>query len=121
MQDALRSRLNPEDIGYIALVTAPLRVAETRQSRRSSDRTPTSWRSATPGLWPPVGARRDHIACALSIMNGVIHPTINYQTPDPDCDLDYVPNQPREARVRRLLSNSFGFGGHNATLALGAI
>jgi 3-oxoacyl-[acyl-carrier-protein] synthase II len=61
------------------------------------------------------------IACALMLKNGVLHPTINYQTPDPDCDLDYVPNKPRERRIKKLLSNSFGFGGHNASLALGAI
>jgi 3-oxoacyl-[acyl-carrier-protein] synthase II len=61
------------------------------------------------------------IACALSIKHGVLHPTINYDTSDPDCDLDYVPNKPRERRVRRVLSNSFGFGGHNASLAFGAV
>lgn len=61
------------------------------------------------------------IACALMLKHGVLHPTINYETPDPDCDLDYIPNKPRERRIRKLLSNSFGFGGHNASLALGAI
>ena len=61
------------------------------------------------------------IACALMIRNGLLHPTINLDTPDPDCDLDYVPNKTRERRVRKVLSNSFGFGGHNASLALGAI
>ena len=61
------------------------------------------------------------IACALSIMHGVLHPTINLHTPDPDCDLDYVPNHAREVRVKRVLSNSFGFGGHNCSLALGAV
>jgi 3-oxoacyl-[acyl-carrier-protein] synthase II len=61
------------------------------------------------------------IACALSLRHGVLHPTINLTEPDPDCDLDYVPNQPREVRVRKVLSNSFGFGGHNCSLALGAV
>jgi 3-oxoacyl-[acyl-carrier-protein] synthase II len=61
------------------------------------------------------------IATALSIKHGVIHPTINYQTPDPACDLDYVPNTARELRVRRAISNSFGFGGHNCTVAVGAV
>jgi beta-ketoacyl-acyl-carrier-protein synthase II len=59
------------------------------------------------------------IACALTIYHGVIHPTINYQTPDPDCDLDYVPNVARQKRVRVTLSNSFGLGGQNACLVLG--
>jgi len=61
------------------------------------------------------------IACAMSIRHGVLHPTINLLHPDPECDLDYIPNHPRETRVRRLLSNSFGFGGHNCSLALGAV
>ena len=61
------------------------------------------------------------IACALSIKHGVLTPTINLDNPDPQCDLDYIPNHPREARVRRILSNSFGFGGHNCSLALGAV
>ena len=52
----------------------------------------------------------------LAIKHGVIPPTINYETPDPECDLDYVPNTPREARVKVVMSNSFGFGGTNATL-----
>jgi 3-oxoacyl-[acyl-carrier-protein] synthase II len=58
------------------------------------------------------------IATALTIREGKIHPTINYETPDPDCDLDYVPNVAREGRVRAALVNSLGFGGHNATLAV---
>lgn len=61
------------------------------------------------------------VACALMMKHGVVHPTINHVTPDPDCDLDYVPNTPREARVTKVLSNSFGFGGHNCSLALGAV
>jgi 3-oxoacyl-[acyl-carrier-protein] synthase II len=56
--------------------------------------------------------------CALVIKNGIIPPTINYTTPDPDCDLDYVPNTARKAKVRTTLSNSFGFGGHNSVLIL---
>ena len=58
------------------------------------------------------------IACAKTLETGVLHPTINYQTPDPECDLDYVPNTSRETNPRTVLSNSFGFGGHNATLIL---
>jgi 3-oxoacyl-[acyl-carrier-protein] synthase II len=56
------------------------------------------------------------LACVKTITSGMIHPTINYEYPDPDCDLDYVPNVAREKRVNVVLSNSFGFGGHNACL-----
>ncbi len=61
------------------------------------------------------------IATALSIRHGIIHPTINLDNPDPQCDLDYVPNVARETRVRRAISNSFGFGGHNCCLVIGAL
>ena len=54
------------------------------------------------------------VACVKSIQQGIIHPTINYENPDPDCDLDYVPNEARKADVTHVLSNSFGFGGQNA-------
>lgn len=63
----------------------------------------------------------ESIACALMITHGAVHPTINYQTPDPDCDLDYVPNTGRAMKVRTCLNNSLGFGGHNATLCLRAL
>lgn len=59
--------------------------------------------------------------CALAIRNSGIPPTINYETPDPECDLDYVPNTAREKQVGFALSNSLGFGGHNVTLAFKAI
>ncbi len=58
------------------------------------------------------------IACVKTIETGTIHPTINYETPDPDCDLDYVPNAARRADVSVLLKNSFGFGGQNACVVL---
>jgi beta-ketoacyl-acyl-carrier-protein synthase II len=58
------------------------------------------------------------IACAQAIVNGVIPPTINYETPDPECDLDYTPNQARHLQVNVTLSNSFGLGGQNACLVL---
>ncbi|AOY77346.1 beta-ketoacyl-ACP synthase II [Clostridium formicaceticum] len=57
------------------------------------------------------------MVCALSIYHNMVPPTINYETPDEECDLDYVPNKAREKEVNYALSNSFGFGGHNATIA----
>lgn len=60
------------------------------------------------------------ITCVLAIRDGIIPPTTNYQHPDPNCDLDYVPNTPRKAKVRTCLSNSFGFGGQNDTLIVRA-
>jgi 3-oxoacyl-[acyl-carrier-protein] synthase II len=61
------------------------------------------------------------VVCALSITHGQIHPTINYETPDPECDLDYVPNQARSLPVKVALSNSFGLGGQNACLVLKSV
>ena len=58
------------------------------------------------------------VACILSIRDNIVHPTINYETPDPECDLDYVPNVSRQVPVDVALSNSLGFGGHNATLVV---
>ncbi len=58
----------------------------------------------------------ESVACVRTLQEGLIHPTINYEHPDPDCDLDYVPNQARPADVRVILKNSFGFGGQNACL-----
>jgi len=58
------------------------------------------------------------VACALAIKHGIIPPTINYETPDPDCDLDYVPNKPRAHKIKVAMSNALGFGGHNATLVV---
>jgi len=59
--------------------------------------------------------------CVLAIKNGVVPPTINLDNPDPECDLDYIPNTAREKKIRLALNNSFGFGGHNATLAFRAM
>ncbi len=66
-------------------------------------------------------AAAELIAAVLCIKNDVVHPTTNHETPDPDCDLDYVPNEAREVQVNVAISNSFGFGGHNACLCVGKL
>jgi 3-oxoacyl-[acyl-carrier-protein] synthase II len=66
------------------------------------------------------GGGIEAIACVLAIQRGCLPPTINYEYPDPDCDLDYVPNTARRAEITTAMSNSFGFGGHNATIILRA-
>ncbi len=77
----------------------------------------SSTKSMTGHLLGAAGAI-EFAACVLSIRDQIIPPTINYTTPDPDCDLDYVPNQARKAKVNLAISNSLGFGGHNATIAV---
>jgi 3-oxoacyl-(acyl-carrier-protein) synthase len=58
------------------------------------------------------------ILCVQAVREGILPPTINYETPDPACDLDYIPNQAREKKVRAVVSNAFGFGGHNAVIVI---
>jgi 3-oxoacyl-[acyl-carrier-protein] synthase II len=79
----------------------------------------SSTKSMTGHLMGAAGAL-EAIVCVKTIQEGIIHPTINYEYPDPECDLDYVPNVARPAEVKVALSNSFGFGGHNATIVLKA-
>lgn len=75
----------------------------------------TSSKSMTGHLFAAAGAI-EALVCVKTITDGIIPPTINYETPDPECDLDYSPNQARQADVSIALSNSFGLGGHNATI-----
>lgn len=77
----------------------------------------SSTKSMTGHLLGAAGAV-ELIATLLSMENGLIHPTVNYENPDPECDLDYVPNRARKGEIKVAISNSFGFGGTNATLAV---
>jgi 3-oxoacyl-[acyl-carrier-protein] synthase II len=129
MRIALRNaRLNAEDIQYINAhgTSTPLGdEAETKAIKRVFG--PHAYKLAISSTKSMVGhllgasGGVELIATVLSIKHGVVHPTINYRTPDPACDLDYVPNTARQLKVKRAISNSFGFGGHNACLVVGAI
>ncbi|MGI6712578.1 MAG: beta-ketoacyl-ACP synthase II [Bacillota bacterium] len=77
----------------------------------------SSTKSMTGHLLGAAGAI-EAIACIFSLVHGIIPPTINLENPDPECDLDYVPNKSRESRINVAMSNSFGFGGHNASIIL---
>lgn len=129
MEVALKdARLNPTDIQYVnahGTSTELGDAAETRALKKvfgpHARKLAISSTKSMIGHLLGASGGVELIATALTIKHGVIHPTINYQTPDPDCDLDYVPNKARESRVRHAISNSFGFGGHNCTLVVGAL
>ncbi|MCJ7823815.1 MAG: beta-ketoacyl-ACP synthase II, partial [Anaerolineales bacterium] len=80
----------------------------------------SSTKSMTGHLLGAAGAM-ESIFCILALQHDVIPPTINYNTPDPECDLDYVPNKARQQELTYVMTNSFGFGGHNACLILGKV
>ena len=117
--------INPEDVHYVnahGTSTAVNDRVETRAIKQAlgdhAYKTPVSSTKSMMGHLIAAAGSAEAIVCLLTIRNGVLPPTINYTTPDPDCDLDYVPNTPREATVDRALSNSFGFGGQNISLIL---
>jgi len=116
------AKLSPEDVDYInahATSTGLGDIAETKAIKKVfGDQTKVSisaTKSMTGHLLGGAGAV-EMAACILAIRDGIIPPTINLENPDLECDLDYTPNKAREKKVRVTLNNSFGFGGHNATL-----
>jgi 3-oxoacyl-[acyl-carrier-protein] synthase II len=129
MQLALQdARLNPEDVQYVNAhgTSTPLGdEAETKAIKKAfgnhAHRLAISSTKSMLGHTLGASGGIELIATVLSIRHDIVHPTINYETPDRACDLDYVPNTARELRVRRAISNSFGFGGHNCCLAVGAV
>jgi 3-oxoacyl-[acyl-carrier-protein] synthase II len=125
MKMALRTGgLNLEDVNYInahGTSTPQGDVCETQAIKtvfgeRAKRIAVSSTKGATGHMLGAAGAVEMSV-CALAIKHGVVPPTINYQTPDPECDLDYVPNTAREMKVNAIINNSFGFGGHNASIA----
>ena len=118
------SDLDPMQVDYInahGTSTPPGDIAETQAIKtvfgeHAARLAVSSTKSMTGHTLGAAGAIESAFT-VLTIVRGMIPPTINYETPDPDCDLDYVPNHPRKATVRLALNNSFGFGGTNTTLA----
>ncbi|MCL4370262.1 MAG: beta-ketoacyl-ACP synthase II, partial [Chloroflexi bacterium] len=118
-----KAGLAPEDIDYInahgtsTVINDKLETMAIRNlfGRRAYDVAISSTKSMTGHLLGAAGAM-EAMVCVKAILHSVIPPTINYEHPDPECDLDYVPNVAREKKVRAAMSNSLGFGGHNATL-----
>jgi 3-oxoacyl-[acyl-carrier-protein] synthase II len=116
--------LNIEDISYInahGTSTPQGDVCETQAIKtvfgeHARKLAVSSTKGATGHMLGAAGAV-EMTVCALAIKHGIVPPTINYQTPDPECDLDYVPNTAREMQVNAIVNNSFGFGGHNSTIA----
>ncbi len=130
MERALaHARVNPEDVGYInahGTSTPPGDIVETRAIKRSfgdyarNGLQVSSTKSMTGHLLGAAGGV-ELAATAMALRHGVLPPTINLDHPDPECDLDYVPHTARECKIKVALSNSFGFGGNNASLVLRAI
>jgi 3-oxoacyl-[acyl-carrier-protein] synthase II len=119
------AHLNPQEVNYInahgtstklndKLETAAIKRAFGDYAKKLMV---SSTKSMTGHLLGAAGGV-EFVVCCLAIKDAVVPPTINYEYPDPDCDLDYVPNTARKAKVEVCISNSLGFGGHNATLAV---
>ncbi|MBI2094458.1 MAG: beta-ketoacyl-ACP synthase II [Candidatus Omnitrophica bacterium] len=128
MSNALEdAHLKPEDVHYINAhgtsteLNDKIETLAIKKVFKSAAKTVavSSTKSMTGHLIGAAGGV-EAIITVLAIANGVLPPTINYENPDPDCDLDYVPNQARKTKVEAALSNSLGFGGHNATVAFKA-
>jgi 3-oxoacyl-[acyl-carrier-protein] synthase II len=124
-QAMLAAKVNPDEVGYInshGTATQLNDVMETKAIKTAfgdyAYKVPiSSTKSMTGHMMGATGAL-EAIFCVQALREGVVPPTIHYRTPDPDCDLDYVPNEAREVKATVALNNSFGFGGHNGVLVL---
>jgi 3-oxoacyl-[acyl-carrier-protein] synthase II len=120
------AHLDPSDIGYVNAHGTSTKINDATETLAiksvfgdaARKLMVSSTKSMTGHMLGAAGGVETAI-CALVLARGVVPPTINYTTPDPECDLDYVPNTAREVRVQNVLTNSFGFGGTNACLILG--
>jgi 3-oxoacyl-[acyl-carrier-protein] synthase II len=120
--------LKPEQISYINAhgTSTPLNdKIETAAIRKTfgdyAKKIPISSTKSMVGHLLGAAAAVEMVATVLSIRDGVVHQTANYETPDPECDLDYVPGAKRAVDVRYAMSNSLGFGGHNSALIVGKL
>jgi len=127
MKQALaQAGLEPSAIGYINAHGTSTEVGDLAETNAIKavfgDRTPlvSSTKSMMGHMLGGAGAAEAAV-CVLAMENGLVPPTINLTDPDPACDLDYVPNVARKVDLKVAMSNSFGFGGHNATLILGRV
>lgn len=126
MQRALQDAgLRPEDIGYINAHGTSTRLNDKSETAavkavfgESAQSVPISSTKSMTGHLLGASGSLEAAVCVKVLNEHVLPPTINYEHQDPDCDLDYVPNKAREAAPVRVMSNSFGFGGHNATIVL---
>jgi 3-oxoacyl-[acyl-carrier-protein] synthase II len=127
MEMALRdAQLNPSDIDYVNAHGTSTSVNDRVETvackvlfGEHAMQTPISSTKSMMGHLIAAAGVTELIVCLNAIRDNLLPPTINYENPDPDCDLDYIPNQPREARCDIALNNSFGFGGQNITLIAG--
>jgi 3-oxoacyl-[acyl-carrier-protein] synthase II len=115
--------LEPAELGYInahGTSTPPNDPAETAAIKTifgdDAYRVPISSTKSMTGHLMGAGGGIEAVACVRALETGILPPTINLESPDPECDLDYVPNVARQVPIATAMSNAFGFGGHNATL-----
>jgi len=123
-----RAGISAEDVDYInahGTSTAYNDAIESRAIRLTfgghADKLAVSSTKSMVGHLLGASSAVELVTTALSVNHGMVHPTRNYTTPDPDCDLDYVPGEAREIKVRNALSNSLGFGGHNVSICIGQL
>jgi 3-oxoacyl-[acyl-carrier-protein] synthase II len=118
--------IGPEDIGYINAHATSTPIGDSSETRviklamgeEHAYKIPVSGTKGATGHCLGAAGAVEALFTTLAVHEGVLPPTINYDTPDPECDLDYVPNEARKADVKYAVNNSFGFGGHNACVVL---